>query len=139
MEKQKADVEQSSGYLLRVPRLRTGGLRQLPWFLRHTGSAERLPFFLHGPRPAGWDTGKDHRNGNGLALTVTETATVETLTTKNGGGICPGNDCGSRRLSPADNNGTGDARTVVLDVSALGSFTSASQLTVGRGADLSNG
>jgi hypothetical protein len=42
-------------------------------------------------------------------------------------------------LSPADNNGTGDTRTVVLDVSALGSFTSASQLNMGATADLTSG
>lgn len=63
-----------------------------------------------------------------LALTVTETATVETLATKNGDGSVLVMIADRAVLSPADDNGTGDARTVVLDVSALGSFTSASQL-----------
>ena len=32
--------------------------------------------------------------------------------------------------SPGDNNGTGDPRTVILDVSALGTFTTATALTL---------
>jgi hypothetical protein len=74
-----------------------------------------------------------------LALTVTETATVETLATKNGDGSVLVMIADRAVLSPTDNNGTGDARTVVLDVSALGSFTSASQLTIGQTSDLTNG
>ena len=74
-----------------------------------------------------------------LALTVTETATVETLATKNGDGSVLVMIADRAVLSPTDNNGTGDARTVVLDVSALGSFTSASQLDIGRTSDLTSG
>jgi hypothetical protein len=74
-----------------------------------------------------------------LALTMTETATVETLATKNSDGSVLVMIADRAVLSPADSNGTGDARTVVLDVSALGSFTSASQLNIGRAADLTNG
>lgn len=74
-----------------------------------------------------------------LALTMTETATVETLATKNSDGSVLLMIVDRAVLSPADNNGTGDARTVVLDVSALGSFASASQLNIGRTADLTNG
>jgi hypothetical protein len=74
-----------------------------------------------------------------LALTVTETATVETLATKNGDGSVLVMIADRAVLSPTDNNGTGDARTVVLDVSALGSFTSASQLNIGRTSDLTSG
>lgn len=74
-----------------------------------------------------------------LALTVTETATVETLATKNGDGSVLVMIADRAVLSPPDNNGTGDARTVIVDVSALGSFTSASQLNIGRTTDLSNG
>src|SRR6266576_2896084 len=62
-----------------------------------------------------------------LALTMTETATVETLATKNSDGSVLVMIADRAVLSPAGSNGTGDARTVVLDVSALGSFTSASQ------------
>jgi len=32
--------------------------------------------------------------------------------------------------APSDNNGTGDPRTVVLDLSALGTFSSASHVTI---------
>src|SRR6266702_1416474 len=74
-----------------------------------------------------------------LALTMTETATVETLATKNSDGSVLVMIADRAVLSPAVSNGTGDARTVVLDVSALGSFTSASQLNIGRAADLTTG
>lgn len=74
-----------------------------------------------------------------LALTVTETATVETLATKNGDGSVLVMIANRAVLSPTDNNGPGDARTVVLDVSSLGSFTSASQLNIGRTSDLTSG
>ena len=39
----------------------------------------------------------------------------------------------------SDNNGPGDARTVVIDVSALGNYTSVSQLFLQAGTDLTNG
>jgi len=42
-------------------------------------------------------------------------------------------------LSPTDNNGTGDLRTVIVDVSALGNFSSASQLNIGASFDVQNG
>jgi hypothetical protein len=74
-----------------------------------------------------------------LALTVTETATVETLATKNGDGSVLVMIADRAVLLPTDNNGTGDARTVVLDVSALGTFTSASQLNIGATSDLTSG
>jgi hypothetical protein len=74
-----------------------------------------------------------------LALTVTETATVETLATKNSDGSVLVMIADRAVLSPTDNNGTGDARTVIVDVSALGSFTSASQLNIGRTGDLTSG
>ena len=74
-----------------------------------------------------------------LALTVTETATVEPLATKNSDGSVLVMIADRAVLSPTDNNGTGDARTVVLDVTALGSFTSASQLNIGGTSDLTNG
>ena len=69
-----------------------------------------------------------------LNLTVTETATVETLSTKNSDGSVVVMVADRAVVSPSDNNGTGDARTV-LDISALGNFTSASQ----TGSDLTNG
>jgi hypothetical protein len=74
-----------------------------------------------------------------LNLTVTETATVETLATKNGDGSVVVMVADRAVVSPSDNNGAGDARTVIVDVSALGNFTSASQLNIGTGSDLTNG
>ena len=74
-----------------------------------------------------------------LSLTITETATVETLATKNSDGSVLLMVADRAVLSPSDNNGTGDARTVILDVSALGNFTSASQLNIGAASDITNG
>ena len=74
-----------------------------------------------------------------LALTITETATVETLATKNSDGSVLVMVADRAVRSPADNDGTGDARTVVLDVSSLGPFGSASQLNIGATSDLTNG
>jgi len=74
-----------------------------------------------------------------LSLTSTETATVETLATKNSDGSVVLMVADRAVLSPADNNGTGDARTAILDVSALGNFTSASQLNIGATTDVTSG
>ena len=74
-----------------------------------------------------------------LSLTITEAATVETLATKNSDGSVLLMVADHAVLSPTDNNGTGDARTVILDISALGNFTSASQLNIGATSDLTNG
>jgi hypothetical protein len=41
--------------------------------------------------------------------------------------------------APSDNNGPGDPRTVVLDISALGAFSTASQLTIDANTDTVNG
>jgi hypothetical protein len=74
-----------------------------------------------------------------LSLTITETATIETLATKNNDGSVLLMVADRAVLSPSDNNGTGDARTVLLDISALGNFTSAFQLNIGATSDLTNG
>ena len=74
-----------------------------------------------------------------LSLIITETATVETLATKNSDGSVLLMVADRAVLSPSDNNGTGDARTVILDISALGNFTSASQLNIGASTDVTNG
>ena len=74
-----------------------------------------------------------------LSLTITETATVETLATKNSDGSILLMVADRAVLSASDNNGSGDARTVVLDVSALGNFTSASQLNIGAASEVTNG
>jgi len=74
-----------------------------------------------------------------LSLTITETATVETLATKNSDGSVLLMVADRAVLSLSDNNGTGDARTVIIDTSALGNFTSASQLNIGATTDVTNG
>ena len=74
-----------------------------------------------------------------LSLTVTETSTVEILATKNSDGSVLVMVADRAVLSSTDNNGTGDARSVVVDVSALGNFSSASQLNIGATSDVTNG
>ena len=74
-----------------------------------------------------------------LTLTATESATVEALATKNSDGSVLVMVVDRAVLSPTDNNGTGDLRTVIVDVSALGNFSSASQLNIGASFDVQNG
>jgi len=74
-----------------------------------------------------------------LTLTVTETSTVETLATKNSDGSVLLMVADRAVAAPSDNNGAGDARTVIVDISALGSFSSASQLNIGATSDVTNG
>jgi len=73
------------------------------------------------------------------SLTATESATVEALATKNSDGSALVMVADRAVLSPTDNNGAGDPRTVIVDVSALGNFTSASQLNIGAAFNVSNG
>jgi hypothetical protein len=67
---------------------------------------------------------------NILTLNVTESTTVEVLAVQRDDGtvVIMVDDHAVR--APSDNNGTGAPRTVVLDLSALGSFSSASQVTI---------
>jgi len=74
-----------------------------------------------------------------LDLTVTESATVETLATKNSDGSVLVMVIDRAVLSSTDNNGTGDARTVIVDISAFGNFSSASQLNIGAATNVTNG
>jgi hypothetical protein len=74
-----------------------------------------------------------------LSLMTTESATVEGLATKNSDGSVLVMVADRAVLSPADNNGAGDPRTVIIDVSALGNFSSASQLSIGAAFDVQNG
>lgn len=74
-----------------------------------------------------------------LSLMTTESATVEALATKNSDGSVLVMVADRAVLSPADNNGAGDPRTVIIDVSALGNFSSASQLSIGAAFDVQNG
>jgi hypothetical protein len=74
-----------------------------------------------------------------LTLTATETTTTEILATKNSDGSVLVMVVDRAVLSPSDNNGTGDLRTAVVDVSALGNFTTASQLNINAGTTVTNG
>ena len=67
---------------------------------------------------------------NILALTATDNSTVETLATKNANGSVTVMVLDRAVHSSTDNNGAGDPRTVIVDDSSLGSFTSASLLTI---------
>lgn len=74
-----------------------------------------------------------------LALTITETTTMEVLATKNSDGSVVVMVVDRAVHSPSDDNGSGDARTAIVDISALGNFSAASQLYIGAASDLSNG
>jgi hypothetical protein len=74
-----------------------------------------------------------------LTLTATETTTTEILATKNSDGSVLVMVADRAVLSPSDNNGTGAPRTAVIDVSALGTFTTASQLNIGAGSNVTSG
>jgi hypothetical protein len=75
-----------------------------------------------------------------LNLASTETTTVETLATRNPNGSVVVMIADRAVLNPAtDNNGTGAPRTVIVDVSALGSFSSASELTLDAGTSPTQG
>jgi hypothetical protein len=65
-----------------------------------------------------------------LQLAATDSTTVETLATENADGSVVVMVDDRAVASPTDNNGSGSARTVVVDLSGLGSFTSASLLTI---------
>jgi hypothetical protein len=65
-----------------------------------------------------------------LQLTATDTTTVETLATKNSDGSVTVMVDDHAVASSTDNNGAGETRTVIVDLSGLGSFSSASVLTI---------
>jgi hypothetical protein len=74
-----------------------------------------------------------------LALNATETSTVELLATRNSDGSVVVMIADHAVVSPADDNGPGAPRTVVVDVSALGPFTAASQLAIDAKTNLASG
>jgi hypothetical protein len=74
-----------------------------------------------------------------LNLASTETTTVETLATMSGGTVLV-MIANHAIMNPAtDNNGPGTPRSVIVDVSALGSFSSATQLTIDANTDPTQG
>ena len=74
-----------------------------------------------------------------LALTATDTSSVETLATKAANGTVTVMVVDMAVDSPADDNGAGDPRIVVVDVSSLGNFYSASVLTIDAATSPSKG
>ena len=67
---------------------------------------------------------------NILALSATDTTTVETLATEDSAGAVTVMVADRAVHAPADNNGNGDPRTVVVDLSSFGYFSSATLLTI---------
>lgn len=74
-----------------------------------------------------------------LDLNATETSSVEILATRNGDGSVVVMLADHAVHNPADNNGSGDPRTVVVDTTVLGTFSTATQLTVDTNSDKVNG
>jgi hypothetical protein len=73
-----------------------------------------------------------------LELSATDTTMVETLATKNADGSVTVMVDDHAVASPTDNNGGGAARTVIVDVSSLGNFNSASLLSINAASSASS-
>ena len=76
---------------------------------------------------------------NILGLKATDTTTVETLATKSINGTVTVMVVDRAIDAASDNDGAGDARTVVVDTSALGSFHSASLMTIDAATNAATG
>jgi hypothetical protein len=74
-----------------------------------------------------------------LQLGVSEDSSVETLAVKNGDGSVVVMVADHAVQATTDNNGPGDPRVVAIDLSALGTFSSASLLTIDKNTDVTNG
>ena len=74
-----------------------------------------------------------------LQLSVTETSSVEILATKNSDGSVALMIVDHAVHASTDNNGTGDPRTVIVDVSALGTFSSGTSITIDETTSATNG
>jgi hypothetical protein len=74
-----------------------------------------------------------------LELTATDTTTVETLATKNAAGTVMVMVDDHAVASSTDNNGAGAPRTVIVDLSGLGNFSSASVLTIDTNTSATTG
>jgi hypothetical protein len=74
-----------------------------------------------------------------LSLNATDSSSVELLATKNPDSSYIIMVANRAVHSPSDNNGTGDPRTLIIDVSALGNFSSISQITLQSNTDIVNG
>ncbi|HEY4742580.1 MAG TPA: hypothetical protein VIH76_18430 [Candidatus Acidoferrales bacterium] len=74
-----------------------------------------------------------------LALSATDTSTVEVLATKNSDGSVVVMVADRAVHAASDDNGTGDPRTVVVDISALGKFSSATTLAIDANTNIATG
>jgi len=74
-----------------------------------------------------------------LQLSVTETSNAEILATKNGDGSAAILIVDHTVHAPTDNNGAGDPRTVVVDVSALGTFSSGTSIIIDKNTSAASG
>jgi hypothetical protein len=74
-----------------------------------------------------------------LQLSATETSSVEIVATKSSDGSVVLMIVDHAVHSPTDNNGPGDPRTVIADVSALGTFSSATSMTIDAKTNATSG
>jgi len=74
-----------------------------------------------------------------LQLNATEISTAEILATKNNDGSVVLMVADRAVHASSDNNGPGDPRTVIVDVSALGTFSTATALTIDAKTSASTG
>jgi hypothetical protein len=74
-----------------------------------------------------------------LSVTAPNTSSIESLATKNPDGSYVVMITNYAVNTPGDNNGPGAPRTVIVDVSALGNFTSVSQTTLNSGTNPGSG
>ncbi len=74
-----------------------------------------------------------------LKLAVTETSSAEILGTKNSDGSVVVMVVDRAVHASTDNNGTGDPRTVIVDVSALGTFSGATSITIDAKTNATSG
>ena len=73
-----------------------------------------------------------------LTLNATDTSTVETLATKNANGSVAVMVADRAVANPFDNNGAGLPRTVLVDVSSLGTFSSANEIVLDAASSASS-
>src|ERR1700733_8812561 len=74
-----------------------------------------------------------------LALTATDMSTVEVLSTMNSDGSVVVMVADRAVHAASDDNGTGDPRTIVVDISALGKFSSATTLAIDANTNIATG
>jgi hypothetical protein len=74
-----------------------------------------------------------------LSVTASDTMSIETLATRSADGTVRVMVVDRAVHAPADNNGVGDPRTVIVDTSSFGTFGAASVLTIDASTSVTNG